>query len=197
MTAARVPYPEAARVLLKDTIVSAVDQLVRSRGWAATTMSDVAAAAGVSRQTVYNEFGSRQELVQAYVRREIEALIASVEVGIRESAHDARGAMQTAFAEFLRLASDEPLVKVIVADADGGELAQLLTAMGRAVAVERFGGLITEVWAQVSRADAELLAESMVRLAISHALLPTADPEVTAAAVTRMVGPFIDEVLAG
>ena len=194
-TSDRVPYPEAARTLLRDTIVAAVDDLVRSRGWSATTMSDVAAAAGVSRQTVYNEFGSRQTLVEAYVLREIEALIAGVEDAIRGSHQDAHSAIHAAFGLFLKLASDEPLVQVIVADAEGGELIRLLTGLGRQVAIDRIGRLIVAVWPQVSVPDAELLAESMARLAISHALLPTSDPEDTAAAVTRMIGPFIDEIL--
>jgi len=191
----RVPYPEAARTLLRDTIVAAVDDLVRSRGWSATTMSHVAAAAGVSRQTVYNEFGSRRALVEAYVLREIETLIAGVEDAVRASCGDAHSAMQAAFGLFLKLASDEPLVQVIVADAEGGELIRLLTGLGRQVATDRIGRLIVQVWPQVSVADADLLAESMARLAISHALLPTSDPEDTAAAVTRMIGPFIDEIL--
>ncbi len=191
----RVPYPEAARALLRDTIVAAVDDLVRSRGWSATTMSHVAAAAGVSRQTVYNEFGSRRALVEAYVLREIETLIAGVEDAVRASCGDAHSAMQAAFGLFLKLASDEPLVQVIVADAEGGELIRLLTGLGRQVATDRIGRLIVQVWPQVSVADADLLAESMARLAISHALLPTSDPEDTAAAVTRMIGPFIDEIL--
>jgi len=191
----RVPYPEAARALLRDTIVAAVDDLVRSRGWSATTMSHVAAAAGVSRQTVYNEFGSRRALVEAYVLREIETLIAGVEDAVRASCGDAHSAMQAAFGLFLKLASDEPLVQVIVADAEGGELIRLLTGLGRQVATDRIGRLIVAVWPQVSVADADLLAESMARLAISHALLPTSDPEDTAAAVTRMIGPFIDEIL--
>jgi AcrR family transcriptional regulator len=190
-----VPYPEAARSLLRDTIVAAVDELVRSRGWSATTMSDVAAAAGVSRQTVYNEFGSRRSLVEAYVRREIEALIAGVEATVRASHEDARSALHAAFGLFLKLASDEPLVQVIVAEAEGGELVRLLTGLGRQVATDRIGRLIVEVWPQVSVSDAELVAESMARLAISHALLPTSDSEDTAAAVTRLVGPFIDEIL--
>src|SRR5438270_4610939 len=74
----RLPYQTAARNLLYETIMTAVDDLVRSRGWSATTMSDVAGAAGVSRQTLYNEFGSRSALVEAYVTREIEQLIAEV-----------------------------------------------------------------------------------------------------------------------
>jgi AcrR family transcriptional regulator len=185
--------------LLRDTIVDAVDQLARTRGWAAATMSDVAAAAGVSRQTVYNEFGSRQALVEAYVRREVEALVGEVEAEVRSRADDAPGAVQAAFALFLKLASDEPLVQVIVATerpADDGDLTRLLTGLGRSVATERLGALIVEVWHQVSVPDAELLAETLARLAISHALLPTEDPAATAAAITRLVGPFVDELLA-
>ena len=33
-------------------------------------MADVAAAGGVSRQTLYNEFGTRDEFAQAFVIRE-------------------------------------------------------------------------------------------------------------------------------
>jgi AcrR family transcriptional regulator len=182
-------------ITLRDTIVAAVDDLVRSRGWSATTMSDVAAAAGVSRQTVYNEFGSRPELIQAYVLREIDALINEVEDRVRANADDAHEALREAFIVFLKLASDEPLVRVIVEDAEGGELVRVLTATGRAVATERVGRLITEVWPQVTEADATLLAESMARLAISHALLPTEEPEQTAADASRIFGPFLDLIL--
>ncbi|MGQ5228634.1 helix-turn-helix domain-containing protein, partial [Streptomyces sp. yara] len=40
------------------------------RPWSAVRMVDVAAAAGVSRQTLYNEFGSKDGLARALVRRE-------------------------------------------------------------------------------------------------------------------------------
>jgi AcrR family transcriptional regulator len=182
--------------MVRDTIVSAVDELVRTRGWSATTMSDVASAAGVSRQTVYNEFGTRQALVEAYVLREIETLVGEVEAHVRTHADDARAALSGAFGLFLKLASDEPLVRVIVADAEGGELIRLLTTSGLTVATDRVGALIEQVWPQVGRDDARLIAESLARLAISHALVTTGSPDDSAAAVTRLVGPFVDEVLA-
>lgn len=160
-------------------------------------MSDVAEAAMVSRQTVYNEFGSRQALVEAYVLREVEALVAAVEEAVRGSRGDAHRAIHVSFGLFLKLASDEPLVQVIVAGAEADELIGLLTGLGRQVAIDRIGKLIVEVWPQITVTDAELLAESMARLAISHALLPTSDPEETATAVTRMIAPFIDQLLAG
>jgi AcrR family transcriptional regulator len=191
-----VSYPQAARTLLRDTVLAAVDDLVRSRGWAATTMSDVAAATGVSRQTVYNEFGSRAALVEAYVSREIEALIAEVAAAVRANADNAHRALRTAFELFLKLASDEPVVKIIVADAEEGELVRLLTGLGQTLATERIARLIPEVWPQVPVADAELVAESLARLAISHSLLPGSDPTAVAAGVSRMLAPFVDEILA-
>lgn len=191
----RVPFQTAARNLLRDTVVGAVEELVRTRGWAATTMADVAAAAGVSRQTLYNEFGSRQALVEAYVTREIDSLVTQVTDTVRENADDAHRALRTAFDLFLKLASDEPVVQLIVNDAEGGELHRLLTGLGQALASERVATLIAEVWPQVSRPDAALLAETLVRLAISHALLPTRDPAATARDVQRMFAPFVDELL--
>jgi AcrR family transcriptional regulator len=180
---------------MRAVIISAVDDLVRSRGWSATTMADVAKAAGVSRQTVYNEFGSRQVLVQAYVVHEIETLVGEVETRVRANAGDARQALTEAFELFLKLASDEPLVRVIVADAEGGEVVRLLTDTGRSVATDRVGALVHEVWPQISLPDARLLADSMVRLAISHALVPTLEPDQAAASITRIFGPFVDELV--
>jgi AcrR family transcriptional regulator len=183
-------------VSVRDSIVAAVDGLVRSQGWSATTMADVGRAAGVSRQTVYNEFGTRHELVQSYVLREIETLIGAVETHVRAHHDDAREALAGAFALFLKLASDEPLVRIIVADAEGGELIRLLTTTGLSVATTRVGALIEDVWPQAGPDDARLIAASLARLAISHALVPTQAADVSAAAVTRLVGPFVDEVLA-
>jgi AcrR family transcriptional regulator len=191
----RVPYQTAARTLLRDTVITAVDDLVRSRGWAATTMSHVAEAAGVSRQTLYNEFGSRSSLVEAYITREIEVLVAQVTEAVRADADDAHRALRSAFTLFLKLASDEPVVQIIVADAEDGELHRLLTGLGQSLASEQIAHLIPEVWPQVGAADARLLSDSLVRLAISHALVPSQDPSVVAQGVGRMLAPFVDELL--
>ncbi len=187
--------PLAPRGPVRDAIVAAVDELARTRGWDATRMADVAAAAGVSRQTVYNEFGSRHELVQAYVLREIETLVAEVEAHVLANSGDAHEALRGAFGLFLKLASDEPVVRLIVNGAGGAELVSVLTASGLAVSTDRVGALIVRGWPQVAASDARLLAAAMARLAISHALLPTASPEEAAQEVTRLVGPFVEDLL--
>ncbi|WP_326577676.1 TetR/AcrR family transcriptional regulator [Streptomyces sp. NBC_00487] len=65
----------AARETLLDAAYTA---LVR-RPWSTVRMVDVAAVAGVSRQTLYNEFGSKDGLARALVRREADGYLAGVE----------------------------------------------------------------------------------------------------------------------
>jgi AcrR family transcriptional regulator len=190
-----VPFPEAAHGLLRETIIAAVDELARSRGWSATTMSHVAEVAGVSRQTVYNEFGSRQALVEAYVAHEVENLVTEVETAVHGHADDPSAALRAAFGLFLKLASDEPIIRIIVADAESGHLMRLLTNLGTSIADDRIARLIVDVWPQVRTEDAELLADCLVRLAISHAVAPATDPETTSRNVTRLVAPLIREIL--
>ncbi|GGX40778.1 TetR/AcrR family transcriptional regulator [Streptomyces fructofermentans] len=64
-----------ARESLLDSAYAALGR----RPWSAVRMVDVAAVAGVSRQTLYNEFGSKEGLARALVRREVDAYLAGVE----------------------------------------------------------------------------------------------------------------------
>jgi AcrR family transcriptional regulator len=52
MASTRTPYPEAARELLRQTLFGAARDQLEQRGWSEITMSDIAATAGVSRQTL-------------------------------------------------------------------------------------------------------------------------------------------------
>jgi AcrR family transcriptional regulator len=79
---APTPYPVAARTLLRDTLFDAAREQLRSRPWSQVTMAEVAKAAGLSRQTMYNEFGSRDAFAQAFVLREAELFLSSVEEAI-------------------------------------------------------------------------------------------------------------------
>ena len=73
------PYAVAARELLRDTLLDAARRELEGRGWNEVTMAEIAAAAGVSRQTLYKEFGSRDEFAQVFVVREGERFLRAVE----------------------------------------------------------------------------------------------------------------------
>ncbi|MEV6180639.1 TetR/AcrR family transcriptional regulator [Streptomyces sp. NPDC052015] len=63
----------------RESLLDAAFTALARRPWAAVRMVDVAASAGVSRQTLYNEFGSKDGLARALVRREADGYLAGVE----------------------------------------------------------------------------------------------------------------------
>jgi AcrR family transcriptional regulator len=191
-------YATAARALLRDTLLDAATELLAERRWGQVTMADIARVAGVSRQTVYNELGSREEFAQAYLLREEERLIAIVGETIARHAGDPPRALAEAFAAFLELAAEHPVIRAIAAG-DGSEgLLALLTTQGRPVlelATAQLGALLREHWPGLRAGDARALSECCVRLAISHAALPSASPRETGAELARILGPHLEELV--
>lgn len=195
---ARTPYPQAAKALLRETLFGAARDELQQRSWSEITMSDVASAAGVSRQTLYKEFGSRDEFGQAFVIHEGERFLDGVEAAVRQHLDDPRAAVGAALATFLRSAGEDPLVRILLSDDGTGGMLPLVTTQGMPVvqwATARLTATIEEGWPQAPGADVKLLAESLVRLAISYITAPSDPPEKTAAQAGELLGPFIDRAL--
>jgi AcrR family transcriptional regulator len=198
MSNGRTPYPEAARALLRETLFGAARDELQERAWSQITMSDVSAAAGVSRQTLYKEFGSRKEFGQAFVIQEGERFLDAVEAAVREHLDDPRAAVGAALETFLRSAGEDPLVRILLSDDGTGGMLPFVTTQGMPVvqwATARLTGVIEEGWPQAPAKKTALLAESLVRLAISYITAPSGPPETTAAQAGELLGPFIDRAL--
>ncbi|MER7724037.1 helix-turn-helix domain-containing protein [Streptomyces sp. NPDC096323] len=63
----------------REALLDAAHTALADRPWPVVRMVDVAAAAGLSRQTLYNEFGSKDGLARALVRRAADSYLAGVE----------------------------------------------------------------------------------------------------------------------
>jgi len=70
----------------RESLLDAAAAALARRAWSAVRMVDVAAAAGVSRQTLYNEFGSKNGRARALVRREADDYLAGVDRALAGSA---------------------------------------------------------------------------------------------------------------
>ena len=186
---------DAATEEMRQAVLNTVRSLLIERGWSRTTISDVAIAAGVTRQEIYEEFGTRQGLAEAYVVRDVMRMITVLEAGIRENQGNPLVAIQNAIEVFLKLASDEPVIQIIVAGVDEGGLLGLLTSLGRAIAAERLTLVMEEVWPRVRDVDMRLFADTIVRLAISHAVIPTGAAREVAEGVARLLHPFLLQIL--
>ncbi|MFG3013235.1 TetR/AcrR family transcriptional regulator [Streptomyces cinerochromogenes] len=89
----------------RESLLDAAYRALARRPWSAVRMVDVAVQAGVSRQTLYNEFGSKDGLARALVRREADGYLAGVERALAGSA-EARDRL-TATAEWTAAAARE------------------------------------------------------------------------------------------
>lgn len=194
----RVPYSVAARELLRNTLLDAACHELQTRHWADITMADIAVAAGVSRQTLYKEFGSREEFAQVLVLREAESFLDAVEHAVGRHLEDPSKALAAAFDLFLTAAAENPLLRAIVIEEGAEELLALLTVHGKPL-VERAADRLTDVmvagWPLMRRRDAELLGDVLVRLAISYAALPSGPASATAAAVSSLFQPYVEKLV--
>lgn len=192
-------YRGAVRQLLRDRLLDAGREQLTERTWAQVTMADIATAAGVSRQTLYNELGSRDEFAQALVIREGSRFLDAVDEAIEANAEDPLAALTAALERFLTIAQDDPFVRLLLGDDGTGGLLPLVTTQSRPVldwAGERLVSAIATHWPGVAETDLTALADTLVRLAISHVAAPREAPARTASSVTRLLAPSIERMLA-
>jgi AcrR family transcriptional regulator len=192
-------YRGAVRQLLRDRLLDAGAELLRDRSWAQVTMAEIAAAAGVSRQTLYNEFGTRDEFGQALLIREGSRLLDAVEETIAAHADVPLAALTAGLECFLTIATADPFVRLLLGDDGTGGLLPLVTTQSRPVldwASERVAATIRSQWPQAASVDLDALADTLVRLAISHVTAPRDPPARTAEAITGLLAPSIERMLA-
>jgi len=165
----------AATTPTRTALLDAAYDAAVSGDWARTRMADVARSAGVSRQTLYNEFGSKDALAQAMAMREVEQFIAGTEAALdAANPDDPIQAVRAAALYTLQTAADNPLLKAALIDDDSG-LLSFLTTRGEpahAAARDSFERYYSAHWPDLPAQDIGLAAETITRLTISYLMLP-------------------------
>ena len=163
----------------RDLLLDAAADAVVAGVWARTRMADVARAAGVSRQTLYYEFGSKDALAQALALREAERWMAGADDAI--VGHDGSPAEAVAAATqwTLEEAERNPLLKAVLTDDVGGLLPFLTTRAEQLqrAAREHLEEHLSSHWPALPADRLHLVAETVTRLTFSHLLLPGGRPE--------------------
>jgi AcrR family transcriptional regulator len=194
-TAQRIPYAEASRVLLRDSILDGMRELLLIRDWSSITLSDVAKAAGISRQTIYNEFGSRQGLAQNYALRLADRLVDQIEDAIGGNVGDIYAAFLQGFRDFFAESASDPLVISLLTGTTKPDLLQLITTDSAPI-ITRCSARLTETfmdsWVRTSEEDAGVLARAIVRLAMSYVSMPPEADHDVARDLARLMTPFAE-----
>jgi len=191
----RVPYAEASRVLLRDSILDGMRDLLLTRDWSAITLADVARAAGISRQTIYNEFGSRQGLALGYAMRLADRLVDEIDHAIRQNEGDMYSAFLQGFRAFFAESASDPLVISLLTGEAKPDLLQLITVDSAPIIThcsQRLTTSFAESWVKHSDEDAGVLARAIVRLCMSYVSMPPEADHDVADDLARLMTPFAE-----
>ncbi len=170
---------------MRDRVVSAAVVLTAEVGWAQVTMAKLADSVGVSRQTVYNEIGSKPHLAEAMILRELDRFLAIVSVAFDRHPTDLVEAIRAASQRVLEHAQDNHLLHAVVSATHGAdtELLPLLTTHAESllgVAKVVISDRIEPYDVHLDRKHLEAAIDAVVRLVLSHVMQPSATPADTA-----------------
>ncbi|MGO3328548.1 TetR/AcrR family transcriptional regulator [Gordonia sp. (in: high G+C Gram-positive bacteria)] len=192
----RPSYASASKQLLRNTLLDGLRELLLENDWARVTMSDVAQFAGVSRQTVYNEFSSRNGLAQAYALRLVEQFTAEITAAVESTRGDVEGAFTVGFAGFFASAADDPMIASLVSGEAKPDLLKLITTDSAPLieaATANLDTLLQQSWIAMSAEASGRIARTITRMALSYvAMPPEADFDV-AADLARVMTPAITQ----
>jgi len=199
------PTPQAVpRDGLRDCVLDAMREALLSKDWSEITLADVARIAGVSRQTIYNEFGSRQGLAEGYALRLADRLVDEVSTAIDSHVGEVHEAFLDGFRAFFTDSAADPLVVSLLSGRAKADLLQIITT-GSGPIITHCSGRLTAVlvdsWVRPGEIAAGVLARAIVRLAMSYVSMP-ADPDSgadhdVAADLALLMTPFAERYAGG
>lgn len=181
---------------MRERLLDAAYDLTVRWGWAKVRMADVARAAGVSRQTVYDQFHSRDELASELALRELDGFLDGIEFAM-EQQPDVPSAIEAAARFALDLAERNPLVRAIVAETDAEGLLPLLTSHAEPVlftARSRFDSYLLHRFPGLGAERSALIAEVGTRLVLSYVVLSVEPHDVVAARLRALVTQLLEPV---
>ncbi|WP_307816558.1 TetR/AcrR family transcriptional regulator [Nocardioides limicola] len=167
-------------------IIEVATDLTVESGWASVTMAGLAEAVGVSRQTIYNEVGSKPELAEAMVQHELARFLELVEKAFDANPTDLVAAIEEAARVVLEYAEGNALLHAVVTATNGAntELLPLLTTQSQsllAVAKAAIAGRIVDYRLPFSDEELDAVIDIVVRVVLSHIMEPSGSPAETAA----------------
>jgi AcrR family transcriptional regulator len=182
------------RTILHERLLDAAQEITVRSSWSDVTMARIGEIVGVSRQTVYNEFGSKPELAGELVMRELGLFLDIVRTQILEHENVVEG-IRGACEGALVMAESSPLLRAVLLSIHQGEndLVPLLTTESQGV-IDTAKSTVVAVIRQrhrdlaLSDEQLDLTADAVVRLVLSHIMRPSVSAADAAAQIAWIAG---------
>jgi AcrR family transcriptional regulator len=173
--------------------VTAAAELTLEVGWAGVTMGKLADRVGVSRQTIYNEVGSKPQLAEEMVLAELAKFLAEVDAAFDAHPAELVEAIRAAARGVLELARSNALLQAVVSASYGAEteLLPLLTTRNDALvltATQLVRQRVTAYDVGIVERHLDAAIDMVVRLVLSHVVHPLGEPADTADDIAWIAG---------
>jgi len=189
------PFRAKVQEMLRTTILDVAWKRASEVDWQAVRISDIADDVGVSRQTIYNEFGGKDAVARALFERDLAKFVE----GIRECterAPDFATSLRESLTWMLGQAAEHPVLRRTLRAARAGSEQTLLPMLTvnvdvvllpmRAALVEIYGGR----WPHWDADATALTCDLVIRQSISQLVAPSDFPQEQV--VDRIVSMVID-----
>jgi AcrR family transcriptional regulator len=169
----RVEFRRQVRERVLDTAAA----LTVERGWDRVRIGEVAVASGVSRPTLYREFGTKDGVGEALVAREADRFFTGIAEQLEQHEDPPEG-VRAAVRFTLDEAGGNPLLRAILTGSRSGDTSLLPFLTTRGDAIITGGNALVGDWMRRRRPEVEPRAvadvvDAIVRLTISHLVSPS------------------------
>ena len=178
----------------REAVFAALRELLLDSPWGEVTLEAVAKRAGVSRQTRYNDFGSRKGLAEAYTFAMAEAYCDAVDELLADRP-DPLAALEAAMQLFLTGAEEDPLIRRVQAGEAHSDLTRIVTADSGPLLeriAERLGASLSRSWPAAGPEKVEAAATLMARLALGLVTMPPPPGDAFAKRLAMLLAPAFE-----
>jgi AcrR family transcriptional regulator len=178
-------FYDELRALRLERVLDASVAIITEDGWDRLSMTKVAQRSGVPRQSLYKEVGTKSELGEAVVRREVERFLTGVGDSIAAHSESMEQGLGAAARFVLEHGETNSVLKAILRPGHAPDLLELITVRPDTV-LNRACQAVHDALGGGS----EAMVESMVRLTISHLLQPTVSIDEAVNRIKRTIRGF-------
>lgn len=182
---------------MREQVLATAHVLTVEKGWDRVRVAEIAALVGVSRPTLYKEFGDKQGLGDALVVREGERFLTGIRHVLDEHSGHASEAVTSAVRFTLDEAAASPLLKAVLTSSTADDTAEIDRSTGMLpllttsttllqIASNELVCWFTDRFPQLDNEDVADGIDALVRLTVSHLVLPAGDSDTTGRQISRV-----------
>lgn len=181
---------------VRERVLEAAHRHTVDRGWERVRVGEIAIASGVSRPTLYREFGNKDGLGEALMIREADRFLAAIAEELDRDHGGPGDAIGAASRLVVAEAAVNPLLRTVLTGSRAGDAGLLPFLTSRSEAIRESARGLIAAWLgervpTLGPSTVDETVDAIVRLVISHVVAPAVDPVEVGERLSRLVQRYV------